>query len=135
MILLRYISFFIKLKKNSYFLYGLQAATSLRFVFIVSGWPSIVPSHIISFIHPTADVVFASSKKRTVMMWSPYSLQLYSARDSACLTFSTMCFLVVPPWTCQNVVKQNNLKWTWYFLLKLMHHKSPPLTTEITFMK
>ena len=35
------------------------------------------------------------------MMCCPYFWQLNSARDSACLTFSIMCFFVVPPWTYQ----------------------------------
>lgn len=85
--------------ENTYFRYGLQAATSFKFVFNANGFPSIVPSHMISFMQPTASVVFASSKKRTVMMCFPCSRQLDSARDSACLTFSIMCFFVVPPCT------------------------------------
>lgn len=84
---------------NTYFRYGLQAATSFKFVFKANGCPSIVPSHMISLMQPTASVVFASSKKRTVMIWFPFSRQLDSARDSACLTFSIMCFFVVPPCT------------------------------------
>lgn len=84
---------------NTYFRYGLQAATSFKFVFKANGCPSIVPSHMISLMQPTASVVFASSKKRTVMICFPCSRQLDSARDSACLTFSIMCFFVVPPCT------------------------------------
>lgn len=84
---------------QTYFLYGLHAATSLRFVLRTRGCPSIVSSHIISFMHPTASVVFVSSKKSTVMISFPNFLQFDLARDSAFLTLFNISFFVVPPWT------------------------------------
>lgn len=102
-------TFFRKIfSENTYFRYGLQAATSFRFVFKANGCPSIVPSHMISFMQPTASVVFASSKKRTVMICVPCSRQLDSARDSACFTFSIMCFFVVPPCTLIYILNENS---------------------------
>ena len=59
---------FIMTINNTYFLYGLQAATILRFLHNSKFSPSMVLSHMISFIRPIDSVVFASSKNKTVYM-------------------------------------------------------------------
>ena len=78
----------------THFLYGLQAAMNLRS--LETGWPFILRSHMISLISPTLSVVFASSKKTTVLRLGLTSL-LICANLSASFTKFVTCLLVTPP--------------------------------------
>ena len=61
-----------------------------------TGWPFILRSHMISLMSPTLSVVFASSKKTTVLRLGLTSL-LICANLSASFTKFVTCSSVIPP--------------------------------------